>query len=148
MNLSVIFSWNNISSPRMRQSIDSGIRDRFKDELSYLLSCIGTKFPRREANRYEQRMMLTMDDPADYFIKMSTLIMSVRKKLPDPNEPARTSYDYGHDAFMLTVLEYFGKRFEFLKRSNLGLEMLIYSSKIVFSRWKVSRQASRSRYRA
>ena len=109
----------------MRQSIDSGIRDRFKNELSYLLSCIGTKFPRREANRYEQRMMLTMDDPADYFIKMSTLILSVRKKLPDPNEPAKTSYDYGHDAFMLTVLEYFGKRFEFLKRSNLGLEKLI-----------------------
>jgi hypothetical protein len=56
------------------------------------------------------------------------LIFSVRKKLPDPKEPARTSYDYGHDAFMLTVLEYFGKRFALLRKSNLGFLWLIYEN--------------------
>ena len=125
----------------MRQSIDCGIRERFKNELVFLLSRIGAKFPRREAIRFEQRMMLTMNDPADYFIKMRSLILSVRKKLPDPNEPARTSYDYGHDAFMLTVLEYFGKRFALLRKSNLGFFFMTgFREFILFSGWKACRQ--------
>ena len=85
--------------------------------------------------------MLTMNDPADYFIKMRSLILSVRKKLPDPNEPARTSYDYGHDAFMLTVLEYFGKRFALLRKSNLGFFFMTgFREFILFSGWKACRQ--------